>query len=376
MLYKRSINLIHLIKKKSFFLFGPRQTGKTTLIHQSFPKAKVYDLLDSRVYNRLVKRPQLLEEEEGKLIIIDEIQKFPSLLDEVHRLIYKKEIKFLLTGSSARKLKQKGVNLLAGRAWEAELFPLTWSEIPQFNLIKYLNRGGLPYIYNSSNYKEELETYISLYLREEIKNESLIRNVPAFSEFLDLIALSNGQEINYDGFSKDLQISPSTLKNYIEILDDTLLGFKLPGYTKTKKRKSISRAKHYLFDIGVVNTLCQRSAVTKKGESFGKAFEHFIILEVRAFLSYSRKRLDARYWRSTSNMEVDLVVGNKFAIEIKAVELVQDKHLRGIRALKEEGIIENYLVVSLDKNTRSTKDHIKIMPWQKFLSELWKGRLF
>ena len=375
MLYKRNINLIHLVKKKSFFLFGPRQTGKTTLIHQSFPKAKVYDLLDSRVYNRLVKRPQLLEEEENKLIIIDEIQKFPSLLDEIHRLIYRKDIKFLLTGSSARKLKRTGVNLLAGRAWVAELFPLTWAEIPQFNLIKYLNRGGLPHIYNSSNYKEELETYISLYLREEIKNESLIRNVPAFSEFLDLIALSNGQEINYDGFSKDLQISPSTLKNYIEILSDTLLGFKLHGYTKTKKRKSISRAKYYLFDIGVVNTLCQRGAVSKKGELFGKAFEHFIILEVRAFLSYSRKRLDARYWRSTSKMEVDLIIGNKTAIEIKSVELVQDKHLRGIRALKEEGLIENYMIVSLDKNIRSTKDNIKILPWQNFLNQLWKGRI-
>ena len=201
MLYKRKLNLAQLIKKKSFFLFGPRSTGKTTLIHQNFPKAKIYDLLNPKVYKKLIKRPELLEEESNnQLIIIDEIQKIPALLDEVHRLIYKGKQKFLLTGSSARKLKNKNVNLLAGRAWQTALFPLTYSEIPQFNLKRYLNRGGLPHIYNSPHYKEELEAYIDLYLKEEIKNEALTRNVQAFSEFLDLIALSNGQEINYEKF--------------------------------------------------------------------------------------------------------------------------------------------------------------------------------
>ena len=376
MLYKRTIHLTQMIKKKSFFLFGPRSTGKTTLIHQSFPKAKIYNLLDSRVYKKLAKRPELLgEENKNQLIIIDEIQKMPSLLDEVHLLIYKTGQKFLLTGSSARKLKRKSVNLLAGRAWSASLFPLTWMEIPQFNLIKYLNQGGLPHIYNNPHYKEELDAYISLYLKEEIKNEALTRNVQAFSEFLDLIALSNGQEINYESFSKDLQISPSTLKNYIEILDDTLIGFKLPGYTKTKKRKSISRSKYYLFDIGVTNTLCQRGAIKQKGELFGKAFEHFIVLEVRAFLSYQRKKLSVNYWRSTSQMEVDLIIGGKTAIEIKAVNLVQDKHLRGLRALKEEGLMKKYIIISLDENVRKTKDNIEIYPWKQFLDQLWKGRI-
>ena len=377
MFYKRNINLAQLIKKKSFFLFGPRSTGKTTLIHQSFPKSKVYNLLDSRVYKKLIKRPEILEEENktNTLIIIDEIQKIPSLLNEIHRLIYTKGQKFLLTGSSARKLKKRGVNLLAGRAWSASLFPLTWSEIPKFNLIQYLNRGGLPDIYNNPHYKEELEAYVSLYLKEEIKNEALTRNVQAFSEFLDLTALSNGQEINYEGFSKDLQVSPSTLKNYIEILDDTLLGFKLPGYTKTKKRKSISRYKYYLFDIGVTNTLCHRGSIKRKSELFGKSFEHFIILETRAFLSYFRKNLTINYWRSTSQMEVDLIIGEKTAIEIKATSLVQDKHLRGIRALKEEGLMEKYLVVSLDENIRKTKDNIKILPWNQFLDQLWKEKL-
>ena len=378
MLYKRKLNLDHLLKKKSFFLFGPRATGKTTLIHQSLEKAKIYDLLDAETYGRLLRRPKILEEENrspGKIIVIDEIQKQPSLLDEVHRLIQKKNHRFLLTGSSARKLKRKPVNLLAGRAWQASLFPLSWAEIPQFNLIQYLNRGGLPVIYKCSEYYEELSAYVSLYLKEEIQNEALTRNVPAFAEFLDLIALSNGQEINYESFSRDLQVSPNTLKNYIEILNDTLLGFVLPGYTKTKKRKAISRAKYYLFDLGVTNVLCRRGGIKKRSELFGKAFEHFIILEIRAFLSYSRKHIDMSYWRSTSQLEVDLVVGNEVAIEIKATELAQDKHFRGLRALKEEKLIKKYIIVSLDKTKRVTKDGIIVFPWETFLKKLWKGEI-
>lgn len=378
MFYKRSLNLKQLLEKKSFFLFGPRATGKTTLIHQTLKnKAKIYDLLDSEIYRKLLKNPKVLEEENKtnkKIIVIDEIQKQPELLDEVHRLIQKKGWRFLLTGSSARKLKRKPVNLLAGRAWQASLFPLSWVEIPKFNLIKYLNQGGLPAAYTSrSSYQEELNAYVSLYLREEIQHEALTRNVQAFAEFLDLIALSNGQGLNYENFSKDLQISPSTFKNHIEILNDTLLGFPLPGYTKTKKRKAITRAKYYLFDLGVTNTICHRGLIKKKSELFGKAFEHFIILEVRAYLSYARKFLNMSYWRSVSQAEVDLIIDNKVAIEIKSTPLIQDKHLKSLRFLKEEKIIKKYIVVSLDTEKRVTKDNIQILPWEMFLKKLWKG---
>ena len=376
-MYKRQLNLAQLLKKKSFFLFGPRSTGKTTLVKHSLAQINLYDLLDSSIYIALIKRPQILEEEnrEAKIIVIDEIQKFPDLLDEIHRLIEKQGYRFLLTGSSSRKLKRKNVNLLGGRAWQAELFPLSWSEIPKFNLIKYLNRGGLPHIYNSPHYKEELNAYVSLYLREEIQNEALSRNIQAFTEFLDLIALSNGQEINYESFSQDLQVSPGTLKNYIEILDDTFLGFKLPGWTKTKKRKAISRSKYYLFDIGVTNTLCHRQFIEKKSELFGKVFEHFIILEMRAFLSYFRKRIQMAYWRSTSQMEVDLIIGNDVAIEIKSSKDIQDKHLKSLRALKEEKLIKKYLLISLVRQKRVTDDKIEIWPWETFLNKLWKGKI-
>lgn len=241
--------------------------------------------------------------------------------------------------------------------------------------MKYLNQGGLPSVYNSSDYQEELNAYISLYLREEIQNEALTRNVQAFAEFLDLIALSNGQEINYENLSKDLQTSTSTVKNYIEILNDTLLGFPLKGYIKTRKRKATTRIKYYLFDLGVVNTLCQRGLIKRKSELFGKAFEHFIMLEIRAYLSYFRKCFDMAYWRSTSQAEVDLIIGNKVAIEIKSTDLVQDKHLKGVRFLKEEKLIKQYIIVSLDSTKRVTKDGIQILPWEKFLKKLWNGSI-
>ena len=225
-MYHRILNLVDLLKKKSFFLFGPRSTGKTTLIKNQLPNAKIYDLLDAEVFRRLLKRPSLLEEENQnskQLIVIDEIQKLPSLLDEVHRLIFKRNFRFLLTGSSARKLKKGAANLLAGRAWETQLFPLTSPEIPHFNLITYLNDGGLPHVYGSPNAQEELNSYVSTYLYEEIQAEAITRNISAFSEFLDLIALSNGQEINFESLSNDCQTSASTIKNYLSILEDTLL---------------------------------------------------------------------------------------------------------------------------------------------------------
>lgn len=377
-MYKRFLSLSHLLKKKSFFLFGPRSTGKSTLLHKTFPSAKIYDLLHPETYKRLSMRPQILQEENkntSRIIIIDEIQKNVGLLDMVQFLIGK-GYKFLLTGSSARKLKRGSANLLAGRLWIAQLFPLTFSEIPRFSLLKYINQGGLPQVYNSADYKEELLSYVNLYLKEEIQNESLTRNIGTFSEALELIARSNGEELNYDKFSQDLQISPNTFRNYISILDDTLLGFKLKGYTKTIKRKAISRSKYYLFDIGVTNTLCHRGAIKEKSELFGKVFEHFIILEVRAFLSYSRKNLDTFYWRThKSHIEVDLIIDRKLAIEIKATSLVQDKHLKGLRAFKEEKLTQKHIVVSLDANERITNDQIHILPWKTFLNKLWKNQL-
>jgi len=378
MKYQRQLNLVKLLKPKSFFLFGPRSTGKTTLIKEQLSRARVYDLLDAEVYQTLLKRPKIIEEETldpKQIVVIDEVQRIPSILNEVQRLITNKGLKFLLTGSSARKLKRGGANLLAGRAWEASLFPLCYPEIKNFDLIQYLNNGGLPQVYGSSFPEEELASYVGTYLREEIQAEAVTRNIQAFAEFLDAIALANGQEINYQSLASDCQVSASTLKNYIQILEDTLIGFSLPAFTQTKKRKAISRSKHFLFDIGVVNHLCRRGSIKSKSELFGVTFEHFIILEVRSFLSYSRSRLKMGYWRSTSQFEVDLTIGEKVAIEVKSTELVQDKHLKGLKALKEENLFDQYIVVSMDSKERRTQDGIRIIPWRSFLELLWSGQI-
>lgn len=377
-MFKRKLVLYDLLEKKSFFLFGPRATGKTTLIEQTLHGARILDLLQSETYTSLLKNPSLLSEmveDHDGIVVIDEIQKLPQLLDEVHRLIQKKGSKFLLAGSSARKLKHGGANLLAGRAWEARLFPLSWSEITKFDLLRYLNQGGLPDIYLSEFPSEELESYVSLYLQEEIKAEAVTRNVAAFAEFLDAVGLANGEEINFERFASDLQVSPSTLRNYFQILEDTLIGFRLPGYVKTVKRKATQRAKHYLFDVGVAKHLSRMGQVLSGSENFGKLFEHFILLEVRAYLSYSRKKLKMAYWRSTSKLEVDLIIGEKLAVEVKSTKMVLPKHMKGIRALKEEGLIEKYCIVSLDSNIRTTEDGVKIYPWKDFLELLWNGEL-
>lgn len=374
----RALDIGSLLKKKSIFLFGPRSTGKTTLIEHQLPEARVYNLLDTRLFSRLVRDPGLLAEEtagDKRVIVIDEIQKLPALLDEVQRLIVERHQTFLLTGSSARKLKRGAANLLAGRAWRADFLPLTSREIPRFDLVRYLNRGGLPYVYSGENPSEDLENYVALYLKEEIQSESLIRNLPAFASFLDAIALSNGEEINFESFGRDCGVSPGTVKNYLQILEDTLIGFSLPGFVKTKKRKAISRIKHYLFDVGVVNTLCQRGEIRPRSELFGKAFEQFIIQEIRAYLSYRRRKLSLTYWRSLSQFEVDVLVGMELALEIKGTSRIKDDDLKGLRALKEEGLIRGYAVVSVDPGERTTSDGIRIFPWEKFLQLLWGDNL-
>ena len=375
-MYKRILNLTNLLKKKSFFLFGPRGTGKTTLIRHTLSDAFVIDLLEIKIYREYLRNPSILSEQKLRpIVVIDEVQKLPEILDEVHRLIEAKKLTFLLTGSSARKLKRGGANLLAGRAWWAELFPLTSNEIPDFDLLTYLNRGGLPSVYPSDDHVEELNAYTALYLKEEIQNEALTRKVAQFSEFLDLMALSNGQEISYQSIAGDCGVSGNSVKNYIQILEDTLVAFQLKAFTKTRKRKAISRSKLYLFDIGVTNSLANRGEILAGSELFGKAFEHFILLEVRAFLSYARKSAKMCYWRSTSRFEVDLILDNRWALEIKSTTSVQDKHLKGIRALKEEGNIENFAVVSCDPYERKKQDNIIIYPWKLFLEKLWNGEI-
>ncbi len=376
-MYHRSLNLINLLKKRSYFLLGPRGVGKSTLIEQSFPEAKVYDLLDASVFQRLVRDPTLIGQEttSDKLVVIDEIQKYPILLDEVQRLIVKRKQRFLLTGSSARKLRKGGANLLAGRAYQAWLLPLTSHEIPNFDLLTYLNTTGLPEFYGQDGVHEYLKAYVGTYLQEEITAEALVRNLSGFVRFLEVVALCNGEEINLSNISSDCGVPVRTLEGYFGILNDTLIGFSIQPFLSTHKRKAITRTKYFLFDIGVVNTLARRGRVEFKSELFGRLFEHFIALELRAFLAYHFIDLPLQYWRSSAHFEVDFIIGNQIAIEVKGSDFITDKHLKGIRAFKEEGLIQKCIVISLDPEERLTNDGIHIWPWENFLKKLWSGEL-
>ncbi len=370
--YKRSLSIKNTLEKNSFFLFGPRSIGKSFLIAEELPEVLTFDLLDDDIFERLQRRPKQLAEEIPagcKFVVIDEIQKLPKLLDEVHRLIESRNLNFLLTGSSARKLKRSGANMLGGRAWEAHLMPLTMHEIDDFDLLKYFNRGGIPRIYQSNNPEEDLKAYVRLYIHEEIKAEAAARNIDNFVRFMEVIALSNGKELHYQNLSNESGVPPRTIEKYVEVLKDTLIGFELTPFTKTKKRQAISRAKFYFFDIAVVNQITQRGQVTMNSPLFGECFEHFLILECRAYLSYTRQDFSMHYWRSYDKKEVDLIIGNKLAIEFKSSKQVTSAHLTSLKSLREEGLIKKYAIVSQDPIKREI-DGILVIPWQDFLQEL------
>lgn len=376
-MYKRKLNLKKISEKSNLFLFGPRATGKTSLIKQTFKEAVVVDLLDYDVYERLSRRPKQLSELidfKSDLIVIDEIQKLPILLDEVHRLIEEKKNRFILTGSSVRKLKRDGANLLGGRAREAHLFPLSYSEINDFELLKYLNVGGLPLVYKSEDPYLDLRSYSRTYLAEEIKAEALVRNYDRFVRFLETMALSNAQELNYQSLSSDSGVPARTIEGYIEVLKDTLLGFELIPYSKTVKRKATTKSKFYFFDCGVSNFLAERFDLNEKSSDIGHSFEQFIINEVRMYLSYSQSLKKISYWRS-KKYEVDLIIGDELGIEIKFSKVVKDDFFDGIHALNEEKKIKKFIVVGRFSNNGQIEKNIEYMDYAYFLDLLWSGKL-
>jgi predicted AAA+ superfamily ATPase len=376
---ERLLNIADLLTRKSFFLFGPRATGKSTLIKRQLSEtATVIDLLDSRLYLRLLGSPHDLESiiysgHKTGIVVIDEIQRIPELLNEVHRLIENKKITFLLTGSSARKLRRGKANLLAGRVWESRMFPLTWKEITDFNLDRFLHYGGLPAVYLSNYPDEELDAYVNTYLKEEIMAEGLIRKLPPFSRFLRSIALASGEMINFTKLANDCQVPPSTVTEYVGLLEDTLVGFLLPAWTESRKRKAISTAKFYFFDPGVTHMLAGTRTLDRNSNLYGKSFEQFIGMEIRAYLSYRRKKHALAYWRSTHGYEVDFLIGTETAIEVKASQKVSGRDLRGLKILKEENLFKNYILVSQDPiNTRD--DNFQALYWEKFLDDLWADK--
>jgi predicted AAA+ superfamily ATPase len=385
-MYKRILSL-SLSETESCFLWGPRQTGKSTLLKTLFPEAKRYDLLLSNEYHRLLTNPGLIREEclaedqatlEKKLpVIIDEVQKVPALLDEVHWLIENAGIRFVLCGSSARKVKRGQANLLGGRAVRYELHPLVYPEITDFSLAKALNAGLLPRHYSSPHPQRLIESYVGDYLKEEIAAEALTRNVPAFSRFLKIAALTNGELINYQNIASECGVSAPTVKEYFQILEDTLIGKHLPAFQKRAKRRLIRASKFYFFEIGVAAHLTRRGKVEKGSELFGRALEHFIYMELSAHSSYSELNYPLTYWKTASGFEVDFVLGDhEIGVEVKSTAMVGNRHLKGIRAFKQEYAARQYIVVSMDPKPRKTADGIDILPWITFLDRLWDGSLF
>ena len=374
----RFLDVRALVERKSCFLFGPRQTGKSTLIRQQFADCRTWNLLDQNLFRDLARNPGLIRESLAEArgpetVVIDEIQRMPELLNEVHLMIEERGSRFLLTGSSARSLRRKGVNLLGGRAGRQTLHPLVRAELKnRFSLGRALEFGLLPSVWFSDDPEDGLRDYAGDYLREEIANEAIVRNLPAFSRFLDVAALAHGQQINFASLGNDAQVSPSTARDYYGILQDTLLAHEVPALTETRKRKAVSTSKFYLFDIGVARHLQGRRGLAPGTPEYGEAFESYLFQEMKAFADYHRLGTP-RYWRSRSKLEVDFVLAD-LAVEVKARRAISRRDLRGLRALAEEKLFARHILVSMDPYPRVV-DGIELLPWDEFLNALWGGTL-
>lgn len=369
------------IKEDSLFLWGSRQTGKSTLLRNLFPNAKLYDLLKTDVRMAFQMRPAQLREEcemlsEGTIVIIDEVQKVPSLLDEVHWLIENKGLRFILSGSSARKLKRSGANLLGGRALKCTLFPLVSAEIPDFNLQRALNNGMLPRHYLIENPTKRLNAYIGDYLQQEIIEEAIVRKLDSFTRFLQVAALSNTEIVNFTNIAQDCGVSAKTIKEYFTILEETMLGFFLPAYTKAVKRRVILSPKFYYFDVAIANHLVGRLPLQQGTDVYGHALEHLIIQELRAYLSYKNIEKPLRFWHTQdNNYEVDAVIGDaEIALEVKASTSITSRDTRGLKAFSEEYPSAKLVIVSQEESPRKLNG-IEIWPAKLFLEQLWAGKM-
>ena len=383
-MFNRSLNLPPS-GTETFFLWGPRQAGKSTLLRRRYPDARLVDLLKTDDFRRYATRPELLRQEieaegpaPGRQIVIDEVQRVPALLDEVHWLIENRGLRFAMCGSSARKVRRGAANLLGGRALRYELRGLTSEELGSaFDLDRMLNHGYLPRAYEAARPRRLLDSYVADYLREEIAAEGLVRNLPAFSAFLDAAALGDGEIVNFTNIARECGVSGNAVRGYFDILEDTLLARWLPAYRRRPKRRVIGKPKFYFADVGVVNRLARRGEISPGAELYGKAFENWVFHELSAFVSY--RELDARlsYWRLPSGIEVDFLLGDvDLAVEAKSTAAITRNHLKGLRALAGEYPgVGRRVVVCTEPRARRTDDGIDIIPAGEFARRLWAGEL-
>ncbi len=337
---------------KSFFLFGPRGTGKTTWVKNVFPSGIFIDLLDSAIFNSLLAAPQRLESfippDFDNHVVIDEIQRIPELLNEVHRLIENRHIRFVLTGSSARKLRKKGTNLLAGRAVTRSMHPLTTGELgDDFSLDHSLHYGRLPSVYSESDPPDYLSSYVHTYLREEVQQEGLTRNLQTFARFLEVASFSQGSPLNISEVARECGVNRKMAEEYFRILEDLLLARRLPVFTHRARRRMTAHPKFYLFDAGVFRTIRPKGPLDRPEEIDGVALETLIFQEFMAINDNFRMGYDLYYWRSSNNQEVDFVIyGEKglIAVEVKRASTVRSRDMSGLKAfLRDYPMARPYL---------------------------------
>ena len=372
------------IPAQSVFLFGPRGTGKSTWIRSRFPEAVIYDLLDTGEVLRLNKDPQIIYRELAALparswVVIDEVQKAPQLLNEVHRLIETNHLRFVLSGSSARKLRRgRDVNLLAGRAITTSLFPLVSAEMSfKFDLERTLLYGTLPVAVTGDNPQEYLRTYAETYLIQEVQAEALTRNLGAFARFLEIAARQNAQVTNLTGIARDVGINRRTIQNHFEILTDTLLGYWLPAWKLKPSTKQVRQSKFYFFDCGVTRALTGRLPYPPVAEELGPLLETFILNELRACLSYTGKHYPLYFWRNYDGTEVDVLCETAkgfVVLEMKASTRWEKRFNRGLHRIREALGKDKTTCYGIYLGKRPALwDDNHIMPVIDFLKELWGG---
>lgn len=375
---------LDLPQGQSAFLWGPRQTGKSTLLRELFPDSPHIDLLDSAVYMELLRDPRKLmvfvnhmqPYDRTKPVVIDEVQLVPDLMNEVHRLIEVEQLSFVMCGSSARKLMRGRGNMLGGRAWPFNLLPLTYAEIADFNLLTALNRGLLPVHYQNSNVHRALLGYVNDYLKQEVFAEGLTRNIPAFARFFESLAFSHGELVNFTSIGRDLGIHQKTVREYYQILVDTLIGYLIEPFSRRRSRALITKApKFYLFDVGIAGRVIGRTISTDQGIDFGRAFEHFIFMELNAYCTYRNFDIPMRFWRTKSGLECDFVMGGEghTVIEVKGSKRLRNTDLRSLKAFIDEYAPRNAILIYNGDLPQHTREGINILPWRLFLDRLWNN---
>lgn len=372
--------IIKIPKSQSFFLLGPRQTGKTTFLRAHFPKAFWVNLLDEGLFQKLLRSPELLAEmvraqSKETWIIIDEIQKIPELLNIVHLLIEERKQKFVLTGSSARKLKRQGVNLLAGRAIEKRFHPFSAEELGEaFDLNRALKYGQLPPLLTVESPREFLDTYVGMYLKEEVMQEALVRRLDQFAKFMEVAAYSQGQILSVLSVASDLGVSRNTAESYFQILEDLLLAVRLPVFQKRAKRKITTHPKFYYFDVGVYRALRRVGPLDPVEEIEGAAIESLVFQELRACIDNHSIDAELYFYRTQSKTEIDFVVYGAaifVAIEVKRSSRIQKKDLDPLREFAADYPKAKLLMIYLGEEERVTEEGIRLIPLAKALPQLF-----